>query len=217
MSRIILDVGSANTHKNDWEYLKLMLDNIKAVDTGKHEIIIKHQLFEKAGENIPLDRDLFYTAYYYAKETLGYQTTSSVFDLSSLKCLLNYEVPFIKIANNRKLDWLIGEIPRKIPVYVSVGEQSPEFEDYRNVVDFNKKVNKIELCCVSEYPTTIEDYEKYFGEFSLVDAISDHTTNWDLFNKYNPHILEIHYKLQNSTGLDSGLFARTPEQLKEIL
>jgi hypothetical protein len=48
-------------------------------------------------------------------------------------------------------------------------------------------------------------------------AISDHTTSWDLFNKYNPEIIEWHYKLSDSIGLDAGDFARTPEQLKEVL
>lgn len=190
MSRIILDI-SANTHKNNWDYLKLMLDEVKRVDTRKHEIIIKHQLFEVAGANIPLDTDIFYKAYHYAKEVLGYQSTSSVFDLLSLKCLLNYDVPFIKIANNRKLDWLIGEIPRKIPVYVS-----------RSTGDKLDKTKATLLCCVSNYPANKNDY-KFNGE-DLKFAISDHTTNWDLFNKYQPEIYEVHYKLEDSTGLDAG-------------
>ncbi|MFA5715059.1 MAG: hypothetical protein WC998_04935, partial [Candidatus Paceibacterota bacterium] len=105
MSQIILDFGSGNTHKNNWDYLKRMIDELKAVDTGKHEIIIKHQLFKAAGDNLPLDPWVFDAAYDYAKK-LGYKTTSSVFDLESLKFLLNYDIPFVKIANRRDLDWL---------------------------------------------------------------------------------------------------------------
>ena len=47
--------------------------------------------------------------------------------------------------------------------------------------------------------------------------ISDHTTDFQLYNKYKPKIYECHYKLEDSTGLDAGEFARTPEQLAEIL
>jgi hypothetical protein len=38
-----------------------------------------------------------------------------------------------------------------------------------------------------------------------------------LFRKFEPEIIEMHYKLPDSTGLDAGPFARTPEQLAEIL
>lgn len=205
MSRIILDI-SANTHKNDWDYLKRMLDELKEVDTGKHEIIIKHQLFVTAGENIPLDHDIFDKAYEYTS-LLGYKTTSSVFDKPSLEFLLKYNPCFVKIANNRKLDYLIGEIPRRIPVYVSVSdiERCGHMEDI------------VELLCVSEYPAKIEQYNMDFSNFGPIQGISDHTTSWYLFNKYKPAIYEVHYKLSDSTGLDAGPFARTPNDLREVL
>lgn len=211
MATIILDIGSGNTHKNDWKYLKRMLDELKEVDTGKHEIIIKHQLFIKAGDNIPLKHEIFEKAYDYAKK-LGYKTTSSIFDKESLDFLLQFDVNFIKIANNRKLDWLVGEIPRKIPLFISYG----------NVVELEiaKNYNAKKLLCVSKYPATLENYEKAFNlEYYMLCGygISDHTTNFDLFNKYKPETLEIHYKLENSTGLDAGEFAKTPKQLSEIL
>lgn len=211
MSRFILDI-SANTHKNDWEYLKKMLDEVKRVDTGKHEIIIKHQLFEKAGDNIPLDTDIFYKAYHYAKDELGYKTTSSVFDLPSLKCLLNYDVPFIKIANNRALDWLIAETPRKIPIYKSIGSSDERFSGSKLAF-----ITSCEMCCVSEYPAKAEDYKQAFSAEELKKGISDHTTDWKLFNKFKPEVYEVHMKLEDSTGLDAGEFARTPEQLSEVL
>lgn len=215
MSKIILDFGSGNTHKNNWDYLKRMIDELKAIDTGKHEIIIKHQLFLEAGENIPLDHEIFKKAYTYAQE-LGYQTTSSVFDKESLDFLLQFDIPFVKIANNRKLDQLMYWVPHKVPVFMSIGK-SEERITYPN--------RPLEtLLCVSKYPCTLWDYEYSFGlEISqsklngLYGNYSDHTTNFGLWYRYRPEIIEWHYKLGDSTGLDAGDFARTPAQLAEIL
>lgn len=212
MAEIILDI-SANTHKNDWKYLKRMLDELKAIDTGKHKIIIKHQLFMEAGKNIPLSRGIFNRAYEYAQD-LGYQTTSSVFDKASLDLLLNFDIPFVKIANNRELDWLVGDIPRKIPVYMSIG-RNYKVGDTRIIYD--NEDNFIKMACISKYPAKVEEYENNFNQQQLREHISDHTTNWDLFKKYNPRIIEMHYKLEDSYGLDAGTFARTPAQLAEVL
>lgn len=204
MSRIILDM-SANTHKNDIRYIYRMIDEIKAIDTGKHEIIFKHQLFVKAGENIPLERKAFDMAYRYAKER-GYKTTSSVFDVPSLNFLLSYNPCFVKMANNRSLNYLIGEIPRKIPVYKSVGTW----------MDFMDSA-EMPLCCVSEYPASLKDYETNFKNY-LMNAVSDHTINFDLWHKYKPEIIEWHYVLEHDpNNLDGGLFARTPAMLAEVL
>jgi sialic acid synthase SpsE len=215
MSQIILDFGSGNTHKNKWDCLKRMIDELKAIDTGKHEIIIKHQLFKVAGDNLPLDPWVFDAAYDYAKK-LGYKTASSVFDKPSLDFLLKYDIPFVKIANRRDLDWLIGEVPRKTLVYISHGK----IEEF-----FNSRYqdNIRELICVSEYPSNIEKYQNIINEIESLLAcklnlnISDHTIGLDLFKKYKPQIWEKHYKLNDSTGLDAGPFAITPEELSEIL
>lgn len=216
MAKIILDFGSGNTHKNNWDYLTWMIDELRAVDTGKHEVIIKHQLFLQAGDNIPLDRELFRKAYDYAKE-LGYQTTSSVFDKESLDFLLQFEIPFVKIANNRKLDWLIGEVPRKIPIVVSIGSR----EGMESLTDYpGMQV----LFCVSEYPAKIEGYEeiKQFSHYVQggfkAFGISDHTANFGLWYRYQPQIIEWHYVLgHDANNLDGGLFARTPSMLAEVL
>lgn len=211
MATIILDFSGGNTHKNDWKYLKRMLDELKKVDTGKHEIIIKHQLFIEAGDNIPLEYEIFKKAYAYA-EKLGYETTSSVFDKKSLNFLRLFDIPFIKISNNRNLDWLIGEIPRVIPVITSYGN----VEELKTA----KKCNARRLLCVSEYPATLEKYEETFDlkyYISCGYGISDHTVNFDLFNKYKPDVIEWHYCLDDSQGLDTGEFARRPSQLAEIL
>lgn len=201
MAQIILDFGSGNTSRNDLTIVKRMIDELKAVDTGKHEVIIKWQLFEKAGQNVPLLPETFEYACEYA-EKLGYKTTASIFDLNSLKFLLDYDVPFVKIANRRDLDWLIGKVPREIPVYVS---------GY-----CGNEPNTITMRCVSKYPATLKDYEdEYMG--LKIGAVSDHTINFDLWDKYKPEIIEWHYGLSDSTGLDAGPFMKTPEMLREVL
>lgn len=213
MSKIILDFGSGNSCRNDWDYAKRMIDELKKVDTGKHSVVIKWQLFLQAGENIPLDHEIFRKAYEYAKE-LGYQTTSSVFDIESLSFLLQFDVPFVKLANRRELDWLIGEVPRKVPVYVSYGSHEEMKSNRSNMSDV------VPLRCLSHYPAALDDYvevvENWFCGYDQL-AISDHTTNFGLWYRYQPKIIEMHYKLEDSTGLDAGPFARTPEQLAEVL
>lgn len=207
MSQVILDFGSGNTCQNDKEIVKEMYDELKKVDSGKHKIIVKWQLFKEAGQNIPLEKDVFFFAHQYGNK-LGYPVTASVFDSRSLELLLQFnKLPFIKIANNRKLDRLIGDIPRKIPVYVSVGNRK----------DFGTMAGITYLCCVSKYPALKEDYSAMFESQHLTKAISDHTDGFQLYRKHKPAIVEWHYKLPDSTGLDAGIFAHTPAQLREIL
>ena len=219
MSQIILDI-SANNHKNNWEYLKKMLDELRCVEmsvnSDKHKIIIKHQLFKESIKNISLNHEIFKKAYQYAG-WLGYKTTSSVFDLDSLKFLLKFDVPFVKIANNRSLDWLIGEIPRKIPVYVSVSNTNEGYSLIDNYQTGGIREFDIGLYCVSKYPATLEEYERRFTKGSIKHGISDHTCGLELYKKYEPRIWEKHLKLPDSTGLDAGEFAITPEELAEIL
>jgi hypothetical protein len=208
MGMIILDFGSGNTCKNDYKYIERMVDELKAADTGKHEVVIKWQLFTKAGDNIPLQVTRFDHAYDYAKQQ-GYQTTASVFDAESLDYLLRFDIPFVKIANRPDLYWLAGEVPRKIPVYLSC--------DAHQFSCFAWVNGDIPLACISEYPATMKQYENEFGAMLHWGRISDHTTDFTLYHKYKPETYECHYKLEDSTGLDAGDFARTPEQLAEIL
>lgn len=209
MSEIILDFGSGNSCLNDKEIVKKMYDELKNADTGKHQIICKWQLFKEAGQNIPLHRDVFDYAHKYGNK-LGYQVTSSVFDKESLDFLSQFDVPFVKLANRRELDWLIGEVPRRVPVYSSRGKN-----DYSEFTA--AKLGDYPMLCVSKYPCDLKDYENMFGNMLHINPISDHTTNFDLFHKYRIEIIEMHYKLEDSTGLDAGDFARTPAQLAEIL
>jgi sialic acid synthase SpsE len=212
MSQVILDL-SANTFKNDFSYVIQMMDEIKAIDTGKHQVIFKTQLFKSAPPNIPLDWSVFDSMYYYGKN-LGYQVTSSVFDKESLDFLLQYDVPFVKLANCEDLDYLIGKVPREIMLYISV--DSLERRDYLLYRHTNFKT----LACISKYPATEKDYSENFGScFNnfWYDGISDHTIGLNLFKTKEPNIWEKHYKLKDSTGLDAGEFAITPQQLAEVL
>ena len=230
MSQIVLDFGSGNTCKNNTNYVKRMIDELAAVDTGKHEICIKWQLFKKAGDNIPLEKHVFNYAYEYAKK-YGYKTTASVFDKESLDFLLEFDVPFIKIANRRDLDGLIGEVPRKIPIHVSIGGREYDGINKENPWPSAPKISQINsnlkyMCCVSKYPANIKDYEERFDldrEMRIgAQGISDHTIGLQFFKKMfsyqvKPAIWEKHYKLSDSTGFDAGDFAITPEELKGVL
>jgi len=208
---IILDFGSGNTCKNDEDYAIRMIDELDEVVQEKRATkpIIKWQLFEKAGGNIPLAHELFEVVYKYALRK-GYQTTASVFDEASLEFLLSYDVPFVKIANNKSLYPLIKKIPRGVPVVVSHGVHMD------GIINLLLPDDRF-MVCISKYPTIIKEYEESFSQQSLTSGISDHTTDWKLYKKYRPWIYECHYKLEDSEGLDAGPFARTPKQLKEIL
>ena len=252
MSQVILDMSSGNTCRNDKAIVKQMIGAIKAIDTGKHEIILKAQLSLPDGINVPLDHDVFDYMYCYGNAQ-GYKTTSSVADLESLKFLLQYDVPFVKLPNDRKLDYLLAYIPRGIKVYISIGPNDIEHDDVDYLNDYGiVDKNMVFLSCISKYPATKEDYgyreEKdyysmKYGFYLYNQGLSDHTINFDLYHATKHHyflqsltwhnniderekcaekimnrrIFEWHFKLEKSTGPDSGPFARTPEELREIL
>jgi len=201
----ILDFGSGNTCQNDWMYVKRMIDEFYKIfreKKCKKEIVLKWQLFIHSENNIPLNRKIFETAFFYAWG-IGFQTTASVFDESSLTYLLDFDIPFVKIANQEKSQKIKGWVPDDYKVIKSVGK--PE------------DVGLNSMCCVSKYPATVEDYEKTFFKTDLKKGISDHTIDWTLYHKYQPKIYECHYALDDSTGLDAGPFARRPSQLREVL
>lgn len=201
--KLILDLGSGNTCKNDIAIVRKMIDSIHDIDTEKHEIILKWQLFESAPPNIPLKREIFEYAYNYAKD-FGYKTTASVFDKSSLLYLCNYNIPFVKIACRNDLYYLADGL--EVPVIISV-------DNYKKIED-----DHICLCCVSQYPAKIEDYEFNFERGQLSYALSDHTIGLKLYRKYKPKILEKHFVLKREIdNPDSGDFALLPEQLGGLL
>jgi sialic acid synthase SpsE len=193
MSQIILDMGSGNTCKNDKSTIRRMIHAVSEVDTGKHEVILKWQLFKSAPPNVPLTHEAFEFAYEVAGR-LCYKTTSSVFDIESLRFLARFDVQFIKIANRPDL-YALAQYT-KLPVYVSTAESGYAVLGARM------------MACVSKYPATIEEYEVAFTREDL-DCVSDHTCGWDLYKKYNPSIIEKHFVHIRE--------AVTPDQLREIL
>lgn len=206
MKEIILDY-SANTHKNDLKTIEHMINAITAIDSGKHKIIFKSQLFKEAGKNVPCTKEAFNFMYSRCRE-LGYGCTASVFDKESLDYLLEYDIPFVKIANNKDLHYLLDFIPRKYKVYISNNSSSLDTD-----LKDKRLCNQDEIFhCVSKYPAKIEDYRCFNAS-----NISDHTEGLELFKTRNPIRWEKHLKGSNSTGLDSGPFSITPEELKEIL
>lgn len=201
---IILDFGSGNTCKNDFSYVKKMIDELSKVDKDR-KCIIKWQLWKKKqGHNKQLDWKLFKQAYNYAEE-LGFTTTSSIFDKESLKYLLTFKTPFIKIACNPGLYWLIYDIQETSKILVSAYTT----HGYSVLTPSHIKV----LFCVPLYPADIKEYlaVKYYP------YMSDHTPGIDLYQRLKPKIWEKHFILSDSTGLDAGEWAITPEQLKEVL
>lgn len=203
---IIIDMGSGNTCRNDWDYVKKMIESLAMTDTHSHEVIIKWQLFLSAGKNIPLSQEIFAKAVVFAWGH-GYRTSASVFDGPSLQFLLrateHFDLPFVKLANNPKVYYLANMVPDGIRVIKSVGSKE----------EFGLDT----MCCVSDYPANIKQYKSAFSRKMLSAGISDHTTDWTLYNEYKPEIYEVHFRLEDSSGLDAGPFARTPSQLKEIL
>lgn len=207
---IILDLGSGNTCKNDVDYMKKMIDEVIKIDNHRHQIAFKPQLFLSAATNIPLDRHVFIETGAHALNE-GYGFTASVFDLSSLRFLLD-DIPnpvFVKIANNRSLDWLIGEIPRKIPVYQSVSPEEYWFK--------YEPYGITQFLCVSKYPATVEEYKFPNSLAAYHQCVSDHTIGLELVKKYKPKKYECHFCLEDSQGLDAGPWAKRPNELKEIL
>jgi sialic acid synthase SpsE len=201
----ILDMGSGNTCNNDWSIVKEMIDSIADIDKERH-MIIKWQLFKEAGKNVPLDRRIFSNAYDYARK-VGFQTTASVFDKESLDFLLDFDIPFVKLANNKISMDLVDLIPDNMNIILSTD---------KNCFKTNKQ-NISVMRCISQYPAKEIDYYAAFEPHNLKQGISDHTTSWNLYKLCRPKVYECHFKLEGSTGLDAGDFARTPKQLKHII
>lgn len=200
---IIADFGSGNSCRNALDTVKRMITEFASIDPHNHDIVIKWQLFDNLGKNVPLQRWLFAKAFELAWG-FGYETTASVFDMTNLDFLLKFEVPFIKIANNKNAYQLIDKIPDDIRVIRSV----PDADSF----------GMDSMCCVSQYPAKKEKYEKIFKPEQLKAGISDHTTNWDLFKQYKPEIYEKHFVLEyDDKNPDGGLFSATPEKWQEIL
>lgn len=208
MSQFIIEMGSGNTCRNDIGMVREMIDAVDGSDSGKHEVVLKWQLFEFAPPNLPLEWSTFAYAYGYAAE-LGYHTTASVFDSESLSFLERFRVSFVKIANRPRLYQMRHET--LLPCVISVDAES-----------CNGIPGVTTLACVSKYPADPADYMPMApDDWQLPEwayGISDHTIGWDLYHTLKPAIIEKHFVLRHDAdNPDGGPFAVTPEQLAEVL
>jgi hypothetical protein len=215
MSLIILDFGSGETCKNDKSIVRRMINGLAEVDSRKYIVYIKWQLFTHVPAGVPaLDHEVYLYAVQYARE-LGYLTSASVFDAMQLEYLLGfagYSLPFIKIAARPEKYKLLDKIPPGINIFVSIPRAG--WRDY--LAEMYPQHDLHWLYCIPEYPANQNAYESLFGG-NLSYGISDHSSDLRLFKEYEPRYYERHFKLPDSTGLDAGPFASTPEQLKAIL
>ena len=216
MSQIVLDIGSGNTLTDEATAIKLV-DEVIARDTHIHDVVFKTQLFQAAPPNKPLDHDVFRKLFNHCYKK-GYHLTSSVFDMDSLSFLLifdwqDWRLPFIKIACRPDKYWLIGEIPRRIPVYYSIDARW-DIADFPELPD---ECNATELECIPMYPADSDDYRGEEG--ILLNKVSDHTIGWGMYQSAGDvKIWEKHICLERSPdNPDSGPFAVTPEDLGGIL
>jgi sialic acid synthase SpsE len=216
MSTIILDCGFGAQCKNDPTIIKKMIYAIKEIDSDRHKIIFKWQLFKK--EIIPnlepLTYDNFSLAYHVANK-LGYETTSSVFDEDSLEFLELFKVPWIKIAARPELHTkLLPKVTKKIVASVKHPHDfalTRKHDIVENIICY--------LHCIAKYPATIEEYETVWDMSELQHSISDHTIGLKLFKKYKPLWWEKHYLLEREPIDDpfGNDWYATADELKEIL
>jgi sialic acid synthase SpsE len=187
-----------------------MIDAVAEIDSHKHEVIFKWQLEEvDPPGQLKLDHNLFAAAYYYAK-SLGYQTTSSVFDKASLMFLLTFDIPFVKIACRPDLYWLIGKVPPEVWVVASFMDPLPIWCSR----PFSAGITWLK--CIPKYPATLQDYKDCMpAKFHF----SDHAPGLELWEYCRgPDIWEKHFVLEREdSNPDSGVFALTPDQLKEVI
>lgn len=202
--QLILDVGSGASLP-DQATARRFVDEVAKRDGKKHKIVFKAQLFQSAPPNVPLLHEVFAALHGYGMSQ-GYAVTASVFDKPSLDFLLAFDPPLVKIACRPKLYWLAGEVPRKVPVYMSADLRNQENEE---VAKWASEV----LCCVPKYPAKVADYK-----WAPLAAVSDHTYGWELLkSSKGPEIWEKHLVLKDTTGPDDGPWAVLPEELEEII
>ena len=208
---IILDMGSGETCWNNRDDVRDMIKAVDDNDPREVEIILKWQLF-RGGEFSHLKAlhpGVFAYAYDYARQ-LGYATTASVFDESSVRFLQSFTVPFVKIA--------CVENCRKYRFHVDGYWIDPSVMSFAGGSDTVSTKNA--LCCVREYPAKLGHYEAQFTEEQLEAGISDHTDHtkgMDLIEIYRPKLYETHFCLESQTGPDTGPFALRPNQLRDML
>lgn len=210
MGIIILDLGSGNGRGNVIQYQREVIDYINFIDRHRHKIILKYQLFQKARPNIPLDPKVFDECFAYGTR-LGYQVTASVFDKPSLKFLLEYPVPFVKIACQRDKYPLVGEVKRRIDVLVSVEAKDTEAQAHLTCCRL--------LLCVPDYPAAVKSYG-VIERFSWYAGVSDHTEGLELWksNHAKVELWEKHFTMERDPkNPDAAAHSLDKAGLKEMI
>jgi len=144
------------------------------------------------------------------EDTIGHVTTTlSVFGSDSLERLqffsdevFLYDLPFIKIAARSSLYHLIDEIPRKYEVVASAERKS----DFNYLGMHYPGIRR--MCTVRDYPAAVEEYTERWDLETMVEGISDHTENTELFDLIRPNLYEKH--------VDSRLLEKRPYALSMI-
>jgi hypothetical protein len=159
MTQVILDIA-ANTHLNSESKMVELMECIPHTD--KYEIVLKTQFWSEnnpQGDNLRCTEFALRNFRRIARE-FGFKSTSSVFDLYSLRELIclsecgDDPIPFVKIACRPELRSLIDEIPRKFHVIASF---DPRNESYLKVPSYRCTPMR----CVPEYPATLEGYQTF--------------------------------------------------------
>lgn len=202
---IILELGSGNSIRGV-EDVTRFIDAIMEVTDERP--VLKFQLFKNEPPNKPLERGLFEFAYDYGTDN-GFPVTASVFDADDMAFLLNFDIPFVKIACRPRL-YPLARTAHAFGIKTVVS--------YPANAEMGKSSMVIPLCCVPKYPAEQYEYEKRFTTDWLRHGISDHTPGFGLYKTYKPEWYEKHIVMERDEGNpDAGPFAATVEELVEIL
>jgi sialic acid synthase SpsE len=210
--QIVLDVGSGATLP-DYAAVDRIVDAVKHAWASDNDVVLKAQLFTNIPPNKPLELPVFDHLYTKADKA-DIKVTASVFDEQSVKFLLGYPVPFVKIACRPDLYWLGNLVPRGIPLYVSYDCRDP------NAAGKIPEKADVALACVPEYPAQFNDYRSWVRW----SGVSDHTAGLYLFQEihrdtteitvWEKHLVERRGDPKNP---DSGEFALECMELVDVL
>jgi len=211
---VILDFGSGNTCKNDYEIIAEMYIKLARVVPPelREHFVVKWQLFLDEQPNVMLTDDAYITAEAIGS-WLGFKTTASAFDAKSIEFLMGSDIPFVKIANRTDLGKIAAHAENSgAKVYQSVPDVNSFYLLKRRHPD------RQPMCCISKYPAELVDYREMFTAEQLSDAVSDHTVGMELYARYKPKIWEKHYVLEHDKdNPDAGAFAFTPEDVLQFV
>lgn len=212
---IVFDVGSGNLSHNEPGYFKRVCEMAADLFPMRKWVrtVLKAQLFKNEELGIPLRFDV-YKEFVREANKNGFMATASVFDAESLYEALSFSpTPFIKVACINELYPLIGRVPRKVPVVVSV----PTQDEWARLQTAFPDI--VLLCCVREYPANLFAYLGLFHSDFLMEGISDHSPTKDefeLLEAYTPRVYERHIALNETKGEKVRAYASYEEDIKKM-